>query len=170
VAGSVGAWATPPLLPLCVGGKRELAPGDVAAAQCEHCDECLNRGQPFCQPLPAIAFVVAGEQCRTSRNKHDACVIHSDLPYHRVKLRGQALLQAYPVFTTIVAAVQGCVRALAPARRRARRGGVEPWSPAEPWCRDAQRLSRCPKSVTRRTATLRAAGGCERSSSRAVGA
>ena len=39
----------------------------------------------------------------------------------------QALLQAYPVFTAIVAAVQGRVRALAPAGGRTRRGGgVEP--------------------------------------------
>src|SRR5262245_35635082 len=66
---------------------------------------------------------MAGEQFRASRNKHAAGVIHSDLPHHHVKLWGQTPLQAHPVLAAIVTAVQGRIGALAPARRRTRRGG-----------------------------------------------
>jgi hypothetical protein len=64
-----------------------MAPGgNAGVAQGLHCDQCLDHGQPFCQPLPAIAGVMAGEQFRAGRNKHAAGLIHSDLPYHHVKL------------------------------------------------------------------------------------
>ena len=96
--------------------------------QCSHGDQGLDRGQPFCQPLPAIAGVMAGEQFRAGRNKHAAGVIHSDLPHHHVKLRGQAPLQAPPVLTTIVTAVQGSIRALAPARRPAATPPAAPYN------------------------------------------
>ena len=69
-----------------------LQGSNARVVQCSHCDQCLDRGQPFCQSLPAIAGVMAGEQFRTCRNKHAAGIIHSDLPYHHVKLWGQALL------------------------------------------------------------------------------
>lgn len=70
-------------------------------AQCAHCDQCLDHEQPFCQPLPAVASVVASEQYRTGRNKYAVGIIYSDLPYHQVKLWGQIPLQTPPVLTTI---------------------------------------------------------------------
>jgi hypothetical protein len=48
---------------------------------------------------------MTGEQFMAGRKKHAAGVIHSDLPYHHVKLRAQALLQAHPVLTTVVTTV-----------------------------------------------------------------
>ena len=76
-------------LPYGWSDRRTASVGDIGVAQCSHCDQGLDCGQPLCQPLPAIAGVVAGEQFRAGRNKHAAGVIHSDLPHHHVKLGGR---------------------------------------------------------------------------------